>query len=82
MAISATFDSTINDHVTCFRCGTLAPVGASPCVRCGVALTGAQVYMDVPTRVRLLDALRVADLDECVRVVLAAHADGLIEVSA
>lgn len=74
-------DATELDHITCRRCGTLSPIGTTPCARCGVALGGEYVYIETATRIRLLDALAAGDLDEMVRVTLAAHADGLLEVA-
>lgn len=64
---------------TCARCHH--PIGAhsKQCPDCGVTF-GPAVNIETRTRVQIKDAIANEDIAQIVRVVLEAHADGLIEV--
>ena len=57
------------------------PAPTLQCLGCGLTIGGAPIVYDTATRAALTDALIYRDMDQAVRVALAAHADGLLEVA-
>jgi hypothetical protein len=56
------------------------PAGIA-CLGCGLTLGAPPITYDFHTMAALDSAFRHYDRDQAVRVILAAHADGLLEVT-
>ncbi len=69
-----------DDYITCHRCRVIASAGDTTCANCGITF-GPAVECDVTTRIQLIDAMASLDYEQIVRIALAAHADGLLEVT-
>jgi hypothetical protein len=69
-----------DNYITCRRCLVIAQAGDTTCANCGITF-GPAVVCDVTTRIQLIDAMASLDYEHIVRLALAAHADGLLEVA-